>query len=321
MIPFLRWAGGKRWLAPRLAPILASRSAGIYFEPFLGAAALFFELAPSRAVLTDINTELMNSYRVVKKSPALVAEMLRSLPVNSETYYRIRQDTPDDSLCRAVRFIYLNRTCYGGLHRTNREGCFNTPYGGGSRTPEPLWRDGILLDAARLLGRRGVKLGAGDFEKSLDSAGRGDVVYCDPIYTTQLREQFDRYNSQLFGWDEQIRLSAAAHRAAARGALVVISNAYSNDIRRLYGSAFRIALDRKKSIGQRAKGPNRGTEYLIVLDPEEKRSQWLTLGSIERRIRAVAGLPKREGSPSADHMPSRETRFSNEPSPADPAVA
>lgn len=292
MVPFLRWAGGKRWIAPRLAPILASRSIGTYFEPFLGSAALFFELSPQRAVLTDVNKELINSYKIVKNSPDLVGEMLRLLPVNSEAYYRIRQDNPGDALGRAVRFIYLNRTCYGGLHRTNRQGRFNTPYGGGSRTPEPLWRDGILHDAARLLTRRGVKLAASDFEKSLGLAGRGDIVYCDPIYTTQVRGQFDRYNSHLFGWDEQIRLSTAAHRAVERGALVVISNAYSDDIKMMYRYAFRIALERKKSIGQRSKDLNRGTEYLIILDPEDRRSQWMTLGSIERRGRAGAGLPK-----------------------------
>jgi DNA adenine methylase len=319
--PFLRWAGGKRWLAPRLAPILASRSAETYFEPFLGSAALFFELRPLRAVLSDINEELINSYKTVKKSPTLVAEMLRSLPVDPETFYRIRQEKNVDLLKRAIRFIYLNRTCYGGLHRTNRAGQFNTPYGGGSRTPEPLWRDGLLLDVGRLLARRGVKLGTNDFEKSLNMAGHGDVVYCDPVYTTQIREQFDRYNSQLFGWDEQIRLSEAAYRAAARGALVLISNAYSKDIKNIYKSAFRIALERKKSIGQQAKGLNRGIEYLIVLDPEERRNQWLSLGSIERRARASSSRLKIDEVPFVNHMPPQEGRLAKEAPPIDPAVA
>jgi DNA adenine methylase len=281
--PFLRWAGGKRWLAPRLAPIFSSRLRGTYYEPFLGSGALFFVLAPDKAFLSDVNEELINSYKVVAGCPELVLEHLRSIPVDSRRYYKIRKDDPPGELARAVRFIYLNRTCYGGLHRTNRAGKFNTPYGGGRRTPELLWRDGILPEASRLLRRPGVKLKVSDFEESIDTASEGDVVYCDPIYTTRAREQFDRYNSLLFGWDEQVRLKDAAYRAYARGALVVISDTYSAEIQSLYSTAFRIALERKKSIGRKAKDANRGFEYLIILDPADIRSEWLALGAIERR--------------------------------------
>jgi DNA adenine methylase len=287
--PFLRWAGGKRWIAPRIAAILTSRIVERYYEPFLGSAALFFQLLPPRAVLSDINRDLTNCYDVVRRHPDAVVEGLRALPVNAKTFYRVRLEEPADSLRRAVRFLYLNRTCYGGLHRTNRDGRFNTPYGGGTRTPEALWRDGILLDAARQLARRGVQVTTGDFESSLNGAGHGDVVYCDPIYTTQVREQFDRYNSQLFDWTEQVRLSHAAHQAASRGALVLVSNAYSRDIRSLYRSAFRIPLERKKAIGNRAIGANRGVEYLIILDPLKRRSEWRALGPIEQIARATPG--------------------------------
>lgn len=162
MTPFLRWAGGKRWLAPRLAPILLSRLSATYYEPFLGSGALFFALAAEQAVLSDINDDLIKSYQIVMKYPQRVLDRLRSIPVDSKKYYQVRESEPSDKLARAVRFIYLNRTCYGGLHRTNRAGKFNTPFGGGSRTPEPLWRDGILYHAAGLLalGReaRGIRL-------------------------------------------------------------------------------------------------------------------------------------------------------------------
>jgi DNA adenine methylase len=293
VIPFLRWAGGKRWLAPRLAPILLSRLSATYYEPFLGSGALFFAIAAKKALLSDINDELINSYEIVAKSPLHVLDRLRSIPVNSKKYYQVRESEPFDKLARAARFIYLNRTCYGGLHRTNRAGRFNTPFGGGARTPEPLWRDGILCQAAGLLARSGVRLKVSDFESPMNVAPQGDVVYCDPIYTTRTREQFDRYNSLLFGWSEQVRLRDAAYRALDRGALVVISDTYSAEIQSLYPAAFRIALERKKSIGRKAKDDNRGFEYLIVLDPAGRRDDWLSLGPIERRTtRGIRVTPR-----------------------------
>ena len=284
MTPFLRWAGGKRWIAPRLAPVLSARLEQTYYEPFLGSGSVFFAVAPKRALLSDINVELINTYQVVAASAEALVNRLRCIPVNSREYYQLRQSEPADALSRAVRFIYLNRTCYGGIHRTNKDGKFNTPYGGGCRTPELLWRDGILLDAARILGRRAVRTRVADFSKAMETASEGDVVYCDPIYTTRAREQFDRYNSLLFGWEEQTRLRDAANAACLRGALVVISDTYSAEIQALYPSAFRIALERHKRIGNRAKDASRGFEYLIVLDPPDRRKDWLTIGPIERRV-------------------------------------
>jgi DNA adenine methylase len=282
--PFLRWAGGKRWIAPRLAPILATRISRTYHEPFLGSGAIFFALTPLNALLSDTNEDLINAYHYVRRDPHALVKKIRSIPVNSKAYYRVRSSKSENNLDQAVRFIYLNRTCYGGLHRTNKQGNFNTPYGGGSRTPEILWRDGVLEHAARTLASSRIKIRACDFRKSIEKASYGDVVYCDPVYTTRVREQFDRYNSDLFGWTEQLQLREAAYRAFDRGALVVISNAFSADICALFPSAFRIPVERKKCIGRKSPDANRGIEYLIILDPEDRRSDWLPLGAIERRI-------------------------------------
>jgi DNA adenine methylase len=130
-----------------------------------------------------------------------------------------------------------------------------------------------------------ARLKVSDFEVAMNLACEGDVVYCDPTYTTRTREQFDRYNSLLFGWNEQVRLKNAAYRALGRGALIVISDTFSAEIQSLYPSAYRIALEREKSIGRKAKDAKRGLEYLIVLDPTGKRDDWLALGPIERRTR------------------------------------
>jgi DNA adenine methylase len=284
--PFLRWAGGKRWLAPRLAPLLKSRLKGAYFEPFLGAGAIFFELRPRNAILSDLNDELINAFWWVRSNPEAIIRRLARMPVEEKVYYQVREAQPSRDLHRAVRFIYLNRTCYGGLHRTNRQGHFNVPYGGGDRTPEPLWRDGILAAASSELARQGVAIVPGDFERYLNLAEQGDVVYCDPVYSTKTRGAFDRYNASLFAWSEQERLSRAAYRALERGALVLISNARCPQVAAQYRDAFRIQLDRSKSIGNSPADEAKRHEYLIVLDPADNRRYWKDLGTIERRTRS-----------------------------------
>jgi len=131
------------------------------------------------------------------------------------------------------------------------------------------------------LRRPGIRLLTRDFETVIHEAGVGDVVYCDPVYTTAAFEQFDRYNPKVFRWAEQERLRDAAYSAYERGALVVVSNVYAVDIENLYPDAFRVKLERKKSIGNAAKAHKNGYEYLIILDPENRWQDWQDLGLIE----------------------------------------
>lgn len=102
------------------------------------------------------------------------------MPISEADYYRIRETEPADSFARAVRFLYLNRTAFGGMYRLNRFGKFNVPYGG-ERTPEALWRDALIDSASRALAAADLRVS--DFEPLMNQAGPGDVVYCDPTYT------------------------------------------------------------------------------------------------------------------------------------------
>ena len=201
--PFLRWAGGKRWLAPKLGPIIKEKLEGRFFEPFLGGAALFFSVAPKRAVLSDINEELINTYQTAEDCPYEIIQSLKKLRVCSATYERIRYSNPQDRIERAVRFIFLNRTCYGGLHRCNKNGDFNVPYGGGSRTPKFLWEKGVLKVASEVLREAKIRYYVSDFEDVIEEAKSGDIIYCDPTYATTERAQFDHYNGNIFAWEDQ----------------------------------------------------------------------------------------------------------------------
>jgi len=238
-------------------------------------------VAPERAVLSDLNADLILAFEAVSKRPEVLLDELRALPVDADTYYQLRAEEPADTLRRAVRFIYLNRTCFGGIYRENKLGRFNTPYGGGSRTTTPLWKRHLIDCCAGVLTKGEIRLKVCDFEQSLDLAGLGDVVYCDPAYRAATRIQFDRYGVLIFDWDDQVRLAAAARRASERGALVLVSNTHCQEVKELYSGALRICLERAKSIGNASKDPNRRKEYLIVLDAEDQVDTWRSFGPVE----------------------------------------
>jgi DNA adenine methylase len=231
--PFLKWPGGKRWLTGYIASILDCHGYRRYFEPFLGGGAVFFALQPEAATLSDVNADLISTYTQVKCRPHHLIRRLRQLPVDQATYNRLREAEPRNRVDRAVRFLYLNRTSFGGIYRLNQKGEFNVPFGGGQRTPAPLWENSLLVDASRSL--RSTEICVGDFEDVLAGVGRGDLVYCDPTYTVAHNNNgFVRYNERNFSWDDQKRLAALCRRLVQRGATVIVSNAANDEILDLY---------------------------------------------------------------------------------------
>jgi len=284
-VPFLKWAGGKRWLAPKLAPFLIdelNRNRGCYIEPFVGAGAMFFAIQPEKAVLSDINEELINVYKEVRKNWLAIANELRGWPVEKDFYYEIRKSNQKSKFLRACRFLYLNRTCYGGLYRENQSGQFNVPYGSGDRTPSALWEKNLLQNTAESL-KKNVSFAVSDFEKIISSAAAGDVVYCDPTYATKKRKQFDRYGKTVFNWKDQMRLAIAAESAMDRGALVLVSNSGCFQLKEFYPRSYQLELKRSKSIGNKASCASTHKESLYILDPLSRRRKWQKLGDITNK--------------------------------------
>jgi DNA adenine methylase len=259
--PFLKWAGGKRWLAPAIAKAYAPGQ-GRYFEPFLGGGAAFFCLEPHRAILADTNESLIDTYRTVQSEPEAIIEKLTRLEMSRATFVAMRASEPRTPVEGAARFIYLNRGAFNGLYRVNRDGRFNVPFGckPGTRSVDPQ----ALLDAARVL--RAARLLHADFRDVLSRCRRGDFIYLDPPYTVMHnRNGFNRYNEALFLWSDQIDLSAAAIRLTEIGAVVVISNADHPSIRRLYPrDLFRFRrMHRSSRMAARAAHRRPTTELLI----------------------------------------------------------
>lgn len=265
--PFLRWAGSKRQLVPKLLQFLQP-SRDRYIEPFMGSACLYFAAQPKGAVLSDLNVELVNTFRVVRDRPRELAARLHRLPQGKRAYYRIRATQPANlsSLSRAARFLYLNRFCFNGLYRTNRAGQFNVPFGGdrvGQLAPESL-----LYDAAELL--KSATLRAGDFETILyDSVEAGDFVYLDPPYSVKGRRVFREYGPSSFGRDDIQRLVKAVRMIDERGADFVLSYALSRALVKTLGQWNIYQVDTRRNIAGFT-GSRRTVTELIVTNVDCK---------------------------------------------------
>ncbi len=258
--PFLKWAGGKQWLAPALVAAVRDGRGG-YFEPFLGGGAVFFAARPSRAVLSDKNPELIAAYRAVQTSPAYLIRRLRALTFSRTRYYRMREEVPRGRIQRAARLVYLNRTCWNGLYRVNQEGRFNVPVGRFTYSPDFIGVERIRAAHEAL---KGATLRACDFEVAVSIARRGDTVYFDPPYTAaHLENGFLRYNEHIFSWADQERLAAVALRLTRRGCRVLVSNAPHPAILGLYRS-FRVTRIRRTSLIAGSPGYRRNVSEIVL---------------------------------------------------------
>lgn len=269
IIPILKWAGGKRQLLPKLLPIVPT-SYNRYYEPFIGAGALLFALQPSKAVINDANTELMNVYQVIKTSPDALIDILKEYEEkhNKEFYYHIRNIDRDikafektSDIEKAARTIYLNRTCYNGLYRVNKSGFFNTPIGRNTSV-QIVNKEGILR-INKYLNESKIRMMNTDYKKALATAKEGDLVFLDPPYFPTNRDSFLRYDANPFNEAEQIRLKKQCDRLRDKGVMFIETNSDCEEIRELYSEYNQIQVDVRRSINANA-DHRRGTELIIT---------------------------------------------------------
>jgi len=261
VLPFLKWAGGKRWLAQRHDHLL-NAPFDRFIEPFLGSGAVFFSLMPQSAILSDKNQDLIDTYCAIKEDWELVYKLLSAhhLKHSNNYYYHVRKEEPLDRAQRAAQFIYLNRTCWNGLYRVNLKGEFNVPIG--TKMNVILPSDNFEA-VSRIL--QNVQLLSCDFETTIARAGKGDFLFIDPPYTVQHNHnEFVKYNENLFSWDDQIRLRTAAFDAVARGSKLLMTNANHECIRKLYeGLGEHMVLTRGSVISGSGVGRKRCEEMVI----------------------------------------------------------
>jgi DNA adenine methylase len=248
--PFVKWAGGKSQLIEQIGKLLP-RKFNCYFEPFVGGGALFFHLRPKVAVISDANYELINAYKVIKYDlDGLIRELdeIQARKLTPGLYESFRRIKPKSlgRAKRAARFIFLNKTCYNGLYRVNKNEEFNVPFGKYETMPR-LYDHENMKHVRNLLQK--AKITCSVFEIPLRNAGKGDFVYLDPPYTPDPESTgFTSYTRQAFSAADQERLAAIFRSLDKRGCLVMLSNSDTRltwDLYRDYrGNTYELTADR-----------------------------------------------------------------------------
>lgn len=241
--PVLKWVGGKRQLIKTICPNIPKDlpEGSRYFEPFLGGGSVFFELAPTIATISDLNSELINVYLVVRDHPEELITALKRFTNTEECFYAVRNIDRDSvgiselsDIEKAARTIYLNKTCFNGYFRVNARGQFNTPYAHYPNSLDFIGEANIRTVSA-LLNSQTISILCCSFAKALEGVKAGDFVYLDPPYDpVNGKKYFDGYTAEQFNRAKQIELAKACDEINAKGAFFMLSNSATKFIKSLY---------------------------------------------------------------------------------------
>jgi len=271
--PFIKWVGGKRGLLSQLLQKFPLEFENFH-EPFLGGGAVFFELYSQgylkgkKVYLSDINSELINAYKVVQQNPYELIEALEAYSVHhsKEFYYQVRElDRQEEfknlsDLKRATRFIYLNKTCFNGLYRVNKKGYFNTPIGS-YKNPNIADKE-VILNASEALQNAIIK--NKPFSNVLQNAKENDFVYFDPpYYPLTTTANFTAYDANSFLEDKQFELFEVFEKLHYIGVKVVHSNSDTEFIKELYQNYDINIVNANRFINSKSSGRGKINEVLI----------------------------------------------------------
>ncbi len=281
--PFLKWAGGKSRLVPTVAEAITDLHPKRYLEPFLGGGAMFFGLRARGlrcpAVLNDFNPLLVEAYALIRDDVESLIPELEHLArpylaadANERTriYYAVRASAPSTLATRVARLIFLNRTCFNGLYRVNRQGEFNVPHGtyNNPRISDPA---GLRACADALAG---TVFTTGDFAAVCEPAGEGDLVYLDPPYQPlTTTSSFTAYTDASFVMADQVRLAEQVRAMSERGAFVVLSNSTHPAVEDLYADFDVRRVKMARAINATAEGRGPIDELLITNFPWQPPSE------------------------------------------------
>ncbi|MBC7174608.1 MAG: DNA adenine methylase [Polyangiaceae bacterium] len=265
--PFLKWVGGKGRILSQLLPLLPPGAHLMrHVEPFIGGGALFFARGPERALICDVNPSLIGTYEAIRDRVDEVIEALDELShCHSENaYYDVRTRynaaRPTAPAERAAMFVYLNKTCFNGLHRVNRKGEFNVP-AGRYKNPRILDEEGLRA-ASDALSRAEIRCAG--FEALVELAKPGDFVYFDPPYVPlSATSSFTGYAQDGFSHADQVRLRDVYRALDRRGCKLMLSNSDAPAVHELY-EGFRIDLvAAPRAINCDARGRGKVTEVVV----------------------------------------------------------
>ena len=263
--PIVKWVGGKRQLMFELLKNMP-KSYNRYFEPFIGGGALFFELQPENAYISDMNEELINLYSVVKNKVYDLIQDLCKHEVSKEYFLQIRnldrtkKYQKFSDVERASRFIYLNRTCFNGLYRVNSQGQFNVPFGN-YKNPRII-DENNLLNCSQLL--QNTEIRCADFSEILNKVKRNDFVYFDPPYVPiNETSNFTSYTKEGFDVNLQFKLRDICDELDSIGVKFMLSNSDTKLVNELYADYEIKKVFASRAINVNADGRGKITEVLV----------------------------------------------------------
>ena len=283
--PFIKYAGGKRWLVPTLAPDMLPETFGNYHEPFLGGGALYWHLNKigllqnRNTYLADNNPLLMATYLAVRSNVEELIGHLKLMKNSKEEFYQVREELnkvmheldPDVQKTKtkawlASRVLYINKFGYNGLLRMNKKGEINTPYG---NQPSAKFNFDLLLLCSKTLAGHGGNSNAASllcipFQQSLESVKEGDLVYMDPPYIPRTKtENFTSYTEEGFGDAQHVELAQCFKTLASKGAYVIVSNSDTSRTRDLYKGFRAFQAQSRRSINSVASKREPVSELLV----------------------------------------------------------
>lgn len=260
VLPVVKWVGGKRQILHEIEKYIPKFST--YYEPFVGGGAVLFHIQPSKAIINDVNSELVSLYEVIRDHVDELIEDLRKHKNEDEYFYSIRELDRDKKLFnqltpvqRASRIHFLNKTCYNGLFRVNRAGEFNTPFGG-YKNPNII-NEITLKAVSNYFRKANIVIKCCDFEESLKGIRRGSFVYLDPPYDpVSGSASFTGYDKGGFDRNEQERLKKVCDDLNRRGVKFLLSNSATDFIKGLYADYNIEVIKAKRAVN--SKGDLRG---------------------------------------------------------------
>ena len=241
IVPFVKWAGGKRQLLSKIQERIPENY-NHYFEPFVGGGAVFFGTQPSKALINDINKALINTYQRICDSPKEFLSEVNKIDSEmwedgKQYYYTIREHYNDKLMKSeydvelAALFVFLNKHCFNGLYRVNGKGLFNVPYNNSRRVSV---NGDSIIEISKYL--QGITIIDGDFEDACRDARKGDVVFLDRPYAPLNPTSFESYTKEGFDIESHKRLAKLYDELTMRGCYCMLTNHNTDLINELYGN-------------------------------------------------------------------------------------
>jgi DNA adenine methylase len=270
--PFVKWVGGKRQLLRQFRelglypPEDFNPITNTYYEPFVGGGAVFFDLLPKNAELSDLNNELVTTYNVIKNNVDELIQSLQKHIYDKEYYLEVRAKKVEDlsDVEVASRFIFLNRTGFNGLYRVNKSGQFNVPFG--------RYNNPVICDEDNLRrvsdALQDVTITHQDYKNVLKTAKSGDFIYLDPpYYPINATSSFTSYTAEGFLEKEQTELRDTFVKLHKKGCFVMLSNSDTPFINELYSGLDGITINKitaGRAINSKGSGRGKITEVLVT---------------------------------------------------------